>query len=32
LQKRHRVSPRWLAGHERPHIKQIKRIMDTMHI
>ncbi len=23
---------RWLAGHERPHLKQIKRIVNTMHI
>jgi hypothetical protein len=22
----------WLAGHERPHIKQIKRIVDAMHM
>jgi len=23
---------RWLAGHERTHVKQIKRIVNTMHI
>ncbi len=23
---------RWLAGHERPHLKQIKRIVNTMHM
>jgi hypothetical protein len=23
---------RWLAGHERPHLKQIKRIVNTMHL
>jgi hypothetical protein len=23
---------RWLAGHERPHIKQIERIVNTMRI
>jgi hypothetical protein len=22
---------RWLAGHERPHVKQIERIVNTMH-
>ncbi|MDQ3467526.1 MAG: DinB family protein, partial [Chloroflexota bacterium] len=23
---------RWLAGHERPHVKQIERIVNTMHL
>jgi hypothetical protein len=23
---------RWLAGHERPHLKQLERIVNTMHM
>ncbi len=23
---------RWLAGHERPHVKQVQRIVNTMHM
>jgi hypothetical protein len=23
---------RWLAGHERPHVKQVERIVNTMHL
>jgi len=26
------LSARWLAGHERPHVKQVERIVNTMHL